>query len=696
MTHNRNFNSQSTTFSRREVLQAGGVGILGFLLSDVFFTLENAGAAETAFPPLNRSPRMMQEYLVRRVREKIQQNRQAKRALHSREEAEIHVRQVREKIRMSFGEYPDKTPLNPRIVGTIERDAYRIEKLIFESRPGFLVTSNLYIPKNRPFPRPGVVGTCGHSATGKTIDAYQTFAQGLARLGYVVLIYDPIGQGERLQYADENLKSRIGVGVREHLHAGNQQFLVGEFLGSWRAWDGIRALDYLLTREEVDANQIGVTGNSGGGTMTTWLCGWESRWSMGAPSCFVTSFLRNAENELPADTEQCPPKALALGLDHEDFIAAMAPKPVILLGKERDYFDVRGLEGAYQRLQHLYGLLGAKENIELFVGPTYHGYSLENREAMYRYFNAITGSSNLRTEPEIVLEDEKDLWCTPNGQVCELQSRTVFSFTQEKSQRLAGQRKGLKGRALADAVRSVLKMPESGGAPEYRILRNMRSRKYPKPEFTTYMVNTEPGIHAFVYRLGDERLYSRPPKDANRTILYISHLSSDSELRDEPLIRELIEAEPGAALFTCDVRGIGETLPNTCDQNFFDPYGCDYFYAIHSLMLDSPYVGQRTFDALRVIDWLMSNDHNNIHLAAKGWGALPAAFAALLSDAVQQVTLKNALTSYTDIAETEYYQWPLSTLLPDILEQFDLPDCYRELEKKGLRIIDPWSAAYQK
>ncbi|MGC9329964.1 MAG: hypothetical protein ACP5I1_20175, partial [Candidatus Hinthialibacter sp.] len=325
-----------------------------------------------------------------------------------------------------------------------------------------------------------------------------------------------------------------------------------------------------------------------------------------------------------------------------------------------------------------------------------HGYSLENREAMYRYFNAITGSSNLRTEPEIVLEDEKDLWCTPNGQVCELKSRTVFSFTQEKSQRLARQRKApLVGGALTGAVQSVLKMPESSGAPEYRILRHMRSRKYPKPEFTTYMVNTEPGIHAFVYGLGEERLYSRPPKGAHRTILYIAHLSSDAELRDESFIRELVEAEPGAALFTCDVRGIGETLPNTCGNNFFDPYGCDYFYAIHSLMLDSPYIGQRTFDVLRVIDWLLSLNHNNIHLAAKGWGALPAAFAALLSGAVKQVTLKNALTSYADMAETEYYEWPLSTIIPNILEHFDLPDCYRELEKKRLRIIDPWGAAYK-
>ena len=81
--------------------------------------------------------------------------------------------------------------------------------------------------------------------------------------------------------------------------------------------------------------------------MTTWLCGVEQRWTMAAPSCFVTTFRRNLENELPADTEQCPPRVLALGLDHDDFLAAMAPKPVIILAKERDFFDVRGSQEAF-------------------------------------------------------------------------------------------------------------------------------------------------------------------------------------------------------------------------------------------------------------------------------------------------------------------------------------------------------------
>ncbi|HXK58599.1 MAG TPA: prolyl oligopeptidase family serine peptidase [Acidobacteriota bacterium] len=189
---------------------------------------------------------------------------------------------IRRRIQQCFGPWPAKTPLNARIPGVIEREDYRIEKVIFESRPGFPVTANLYVPKGRVLPLPGVVGSCGHSDNGKARDLYQSFCQGLVRQGYVVLIFDPIGQGERLQYLTDKLKARHGIGGSEHNWIGNQQLLVGEFFGTWRAWDGIRALDYLLTRPEVDPKQVGITGQSGGGTMTTWLCGVDQHWAMAA------------------------------------------------------------------------------------------------------------------------------------------------------------------------------------------------------------------------------------------------------------------------------------------------------------------------------------------------------------------------------------------------------------------------------
>jgi dienelactone hydrolase len=652
-------------------------------------------ATKEPLRPFNRFPRMVQEFFVEQVRAAEKRGIERRAALKTKADAEAYVVWVRDRIQECFGPWPEKTPLNPRISGIVDRDQYVIEKVVFESRPEFFVTANLYVPKGRRLPLPGVVGSCGHSVNGKAAEAYQSFAQGLARQGYVVLIFDPVGQGERLQYPDphEHGKSQVGAGTGEHLLAGNQQYLVGDFFGSWRAWDGIRALDYLLTRQEVDPNYVGITGNSGGGTMTTWLAGVESRWTMAAPSCFVTTFRRNLENELPQDTEQCPPKVLSFGLDHCDFLAALAPKPVIILAQEKDYFDARGSEETFARLKRLYELLDAPDNIRLFVGPREHGYGLENREAMYGFFNRATDNAADGKEPALTIEPDEVLQCLPRGQISEIPSRTVFQDTAAKSQAMTASRGTVGREQLLKFLPDLLKLPERTGVPDYRIFRATSRREYPLPHATQYGIQSEPGILALVTRLSEKPHYSRPTREAGDCIVYVSHQSADAELRDEPLIKELIAANPQATMFAVDVRGIGDSRPDTCGVNtFLGSYGSDYFYAAHAIMLDRPYVGMKTHDLLCVLDWIKDLGYANIHLAAKGWGAIPATFAAVLSPHVTQVTFKHALTSYADIAESERYRWPLSSFVPGILAKCDLPECYRALEAKNLTQIEPWGA----
>lgn len=193
--------------SRRQMLYALSIGGAG-LACDWHVPAYAAQAASAVgtkpLATLNRFPRMVQEFFVARENSLHQQRLERLAALKTKADAEAYVQAVRGKIRESFGPFPEKTPLNARVTNVVERDAYKIENVLFESRPGFLVSANLYIPKGRRFPLPGVVGSCGHSANGKAIDTYQSFCQGLARLGYVVLIFDPIGQGERMQYVDAN------------------------------------------------------------------------------------------------------------------------------------------------------------------------------------------------------------------------------------------------------------------------------------------------------------------------------------------------------------------------------------------------------------------------------------------------------------------------------------------------------------
>ena len=333
------------------------------------------------------------------------------------------------------------------------------------------MTANLYLPKGAKGPRPGVIGSWG---TRRAARSRRTSHSRRARAGYVVLIFDPIGQGERLQYGHVEKEHRPGVGVGEHSSRETSSSLVGEFFGSWArvGWHPRARLSALTAGGR--SKHVGITGNSGGGTMTTWLCGLDSRCTMAAPACFVTTMRRNLENELPQDTEQCPPHALALGLDHADFLAAMAPKPVIILAKERDYFDVRGSEEAYARLKRLYALLGAEENVQLHIGPTGHGYTIENREAMYRWFNKVTGISDAMIEPKLTIEKDETLWCAPKGQVAELKSRTVFSFTDENAERMNASNN------RNQTLHAFSPHPLRKGS-RISILRAAANRKYPKP-----------------------------------------------------------------------------------------------------------------------------------------------------------------------------------------------------------------------
>lgn len=687
----------SDQLSRRALLSialSGGAAVLSDCKKHGHAAAESAvaaapsasrsSAAEPPFAPLNRFPTMVHEYFVQQVRAAEEVGNRRRAAVDSPAAAEAYVRDVRARIQRALGPWPAKTPLKPRVVGVLRKPSYRIEKVIFESRPNFPVTANLYVPKAGGR-RPGVVVTCGHSGTAKASRSYQTCAQALARMGYVALIFDPVSQGERAQILTDGKPVSGTAGVSEHTRLNGQLALVGQSTAAWEIWDGVRAIDYLLTRTEVDPRHIGVVGNSGGGTQTTWLAGVDARITMAAPSCFVTTFRRNLENQVFADGEQYPPFVLAEGLDHSDFLAAMAPKPVLLLGRDQDDFDVRGLEESYERLRALYRQLNAEDHVSLYVGRGSHGFYPDNRVAVYRWFNRFTKVSAAREEPQVALETMETLACTHGGVMLELKPANVPALIAERTRALAAYRARLSGEALRQAVKAVLRLPERNGVPDYRILRPLPGRGYPTQKFATYLIESEPGIQAVVYLLANPVPVGPPRRGPSRAVLYVAHDSSDVELREETLLRELVE-KGDAPVYTCDTRGTGESHPNTRLPGITS---AELLYAAHGMMLGRPYVGQRTHDVLCVLDWLKSLGHEQVHLIGKGRGAVAAAFAALSSDTVTQVTLKNGLTSFNELAVSEFPTWVQSEYPFGVLQYFDLPDCYRELASKGLQQIEP-------
>lgn len=642
--------------------------------------------------PLNHFPTMMQDYFMRRVRTTELVGNMRKFGLKSKEEALEYQYEVRQAIESIFGTRPKTVPFNERITGTLDRPKYRIEKIIFDTRPNFPVTANLYLPKKLSGLAPCVLGVCGHSLDGKAYDGYQAFAQGLATKGYVVMIFDPIGQGERLQFPDGKGGSRYGGTVGDHVQCANAQSLLGEWFGNWRIWDGVRALDYLLSRPEVDPLHVGLTGNSGGGTMTSWLLAADSRFTMGAPGCYVTTWRRNLENELPADSEQNPPGALGFGLDIDDFLLMHAPKPLILLTEEHDGFDIRGSEEVYARLKHIYTVMGKPDNIALQTGPADHGYHLDLREAMYGFFNRACGKIETSKEPKREAEAEADLYATATGRVWDLGATNVPAFTAKRAQELAAKRKPLEGEALKRTLGKLLGVPAKlEEVADYRtFIYGAGDRQYPKAP-TYYSVETEPGVQVMLTTQSDRTWFCRlPVPEKNKTAtVYLPHLSSDEDLREEKLAKELVAGTN--RFFAVDVRGSGESRPNACNGNYLTPYGSDFFYSYFHQMYGESYLGKRVFDVLRVLQLLGDRGYEKFQVAGCGRGSLIALFAALLDDRVKQVTLKHAPLSYFDLTHDEDYTWPLSGMVWGMLQKLDLPDCYRALGKK-LVMIEPWDA----
>jgi cephalosporin-C deacetylase-like acetyl esterase len=227
--------------------------------------------------------RMLPDYMQRRGEALVQERKRAL-VIRTKEDLDRRRQFVREQILKAIGGLPERTPLNARTVATLERDGYRIEKLIFESQPKFYVTANLYLPAAGQPPFPAVLYPLGHELGSKAHEAWQQMLATLARRGYVALTWDTIGQGERIQlYSPDLHDSYLRGSTTEHTILGNQALLTGQAIARYTIWDGIRALDYLLSRKEVDPARVAVTGNSGGGTHTAYLAALDDRLKIAAP-----------------------------------------------------------------------------------------------------------------------------------------------------------------------------------------------------------------------------------------------------------------------------------------------------------------------------------------------------------------------------------------------------------------------------
>ncbi len=620
---------------------------------------------------------MLPEWLKQRAAERLEERRREVARLEA-SRLETWRRKVREAILQGIGGLPERTPLNARVTGVIEREDHRIEKIVFESQPGFYVTANLYLPKRGSPPYPAVLYPLGHEPGAKAYPVWQRMLVTLARNGYVALTWDTLGQGERIQLFDEDFGgSKLVQSTLEHTMQGIQCLLVGDSLARYTIWDGIRALDYLLSRPEVDPKRVAVTGNSGGGTHTAYLAALDDRLQVAAPSCYLTSWARLLETIGPQDAEQCFPGWLAAGLDHADFVLAFAPKPYLILSAIRDFFSIAGARATYTEARAVYERLGAGDRIGMTEADDGHGYSAPRRQAAYRWFERwLKGTEREIPETEIAIAREDELWVTNTGQVAtSLGGETVFTLNSKRAQGLRRPAPPVSRHTLVE----LLALSRVTGPPAVKPLGVIERPGY---RIEKLIYESEPGIEIPAVLAAPEGSAGRRPA------VVLVHGGGKSAARSE--MEAFVAA--GMVVFAIDARGWGETRPAAATKGAeWSRYFGDYDSAMTSLLLNRPLVGQRVTDILRGLDLLVARpevDPQRICGVGLYAGGVPLLHAAVLDDRIRKVALERSLAAYQCVVRSRIHRGMFESVIFGVLKAYDLPDLALTLAPRKLWLID--------
>jgi cephalosporin-C deacetylase-like acetyl esterase len=645
-------------------------------------------------------------YLAAQMNEARSRRLSQLRALRSEADVRARVDKVRSTVWKLVGGQFEKTPLNPRITGTLDRGAYRIEKVIFESHPEIYVTANLYVPNGRKGPFPGILAPLGHTRNGKAYRNYAYVYQTLARKGYVVLAFDPFGQGERLQYLDPKTGKGLYGPTGEHSEAGRPMLLFGSTFAQYRTSDGVRALDYLLSRHEVDPEKIGLTGQSGGGTMTMYLCALEERIKVAVEVDGNSENLAGPSYSPPgavADAEQNLIFSLPEGIDRGDLLLAFAPKPLLMIytpidrGATYSPTYIEGTKEVHQEVQAAYKLMGAQEKAGLFATSLPHDYDFFSRQAAYGWFNRWLGREEWGTE-EVEFDESAPgaLDCTSTGQVLtSLGGHTVVQLNAERLRELAPANPLGNTPSEAQAFRvsargtlqRLLALPQEKGPLGSR---TVSSHARDGAHIDEIVLHAAPSIRVTGWFL-------KPAQGAGPfpTILHASERGRYDAVEETGEIAQLVRK--GFAVCSVDLRGVGFSIPRlpAAGPVFYHGDKMQEDYAWASFTLGKPVLGQRVSDCLRCLDYLQSRrdvDSGRIHGFGKHGAAIAMLLAAVMDDRLKSLMLDSIVVTYRTIVESKSYRLGPGWFLYGILKHFDLPDLVGALAPRECWLLNATNA----
>ena len=653
-------------------------GALSYARVGITPTVKSAEVAPAPPAAVVPGPRMLADFMNAEANRLLDRRDAEIAAITTPEQVRTRQVRMRKWFAEKLGDMPSKATRPPRIVGEIDCDGYRVQKVIYDTWPDHPVTAALYLPDeraDRPGPFPGVLLPCGHSDAAKAHDSYQAASILLARHGFAVLCFDPIGQGERRQFPDRDWGSYPSL--EEHMEVTGAALLIGRQAASYFVGDLVRSIDYLASRPEVDATRLGCTGISGGGMQTAYVMALDDRLKAAAPGCFITGFRRQLATRGVEEAEQNIGGQLPIGLDHGDYLVMAAPMPSLVLAATRDFFDITGTRATAAEAKRLFGLLGHAERMEIAERDLEHGFGQPLREAALAWMNRWLKddrSALAETPPQLLLREQ--LQCTPEGNVYRAGlGKTTMDLIADEETALARKRAMLAvGRTpaeLAATVRGLLKLPAA--VPAATVAAPPAAEEGAKARRLVFA--TEPGIVV-------PALVAEPPAAAAaQAPAPLAIIIADGDL-DEAMRGEVAAdaVARGMRVLAISVRGTGESAPKVrLNEQLALLFGHDWQEALFGVLLDRPLLGQKVHDVLAVIAWANETYGANvsIHLhgrAATGPVALHAAVLAESERKIAAVTLADSLTSWQSLVQARFHARELANVVPGALVHYDLPD----------------------
>jgi len=622
-------------------------------------------------------------YLLRDVHQQYaDRGVELNKALQTKEGILGYRDELKKRYKKILGNFPEKQNLNPKVLGSSQQKGFRVEKIIFESLPKRYVTANLYLPEGKG-PFPASLELCGHGMSGKIGSAEAVL---MALNGIAVLVVDPIGQGERVQFLDENGKPSTRGATTEHtlLNAGCN--LLGTSLAAYELFDNQRAIDYLESRVDIDQNRLAVYGSSGGATQTAYLIGVEDRLKVACICSYFSQRERVFELSGPSDGCQHIPGEGEAHIEISDWITMFAPKPVLVMSGLYDFVDYWGAQQGSAELIKVYDAMGAGGAFEQFTAECGHGMPKVKREALASWFRRwLCNDTKPVLENQGIRIDESDQLCTTTAQV-----NTAFAdvvsipqYNLELAKKMSNSR---------------LKFLQQDDALIHEKILQLLGRRLPQdhitPELTGFVQGRTFDTYKYqILRKGEMPvpclviMPERVAKDG-KVVLYLHESGKETVLSDETTLNNYVNQ--GDILVVADLRGYGETTDpsNLNDSKYWNK---EYRNTMISLHIGKTIVGQRLIDIISLVDFISADDRfagHDIRLKAIGSYGPVAVHATYFDRRIVHTEISRSIKSYVEYLQNPLQRDVYTNVIPHVLNFYDLTDLTEKAGKGRVIFID--------